>query len=428
MITRNILLIFLILSSGLLAQRDGKRPTPYGFDINVKPPIYYDIYFSVDPENLEPQIKFMLSIQYDLLFFTRTDSGYGSRYNISLYIKNAQTDETVYANLWKEKLHEDNFNITNSRRHYHINSKNFPADFAPGKYILNLELTDETSRDGFKSKREIEIPDLSTDGFISEIVFITQDKSRSAEIVVGENKTTLEFNKDIYPFFETILPDPGSVTVKAELYYEKEGENSLIRSREQKLSFNGSHAKHIDIIKMKELAEGNYLLKYIINSKVQSREIEKKFSIIWYSKPVFLYDLDMAVLPMRYLLSDEEWEEVNDFSDNERDRWFKKFWKNKDPNEETPLNEIQIEFYNRVSRANKDFRSENYEGWDTDRGKSLILYGKPDKVESQHYLDNASPYEIWYYESNNKKLIFIDEDDDDTFPLVSIEEIGEKNE
>ncbi|MBA7547457.1 hypothetical protein ES705_39879 [subsurface metagenome] len=229
-------------------------------------------------------------------------------------------------------------------------------------------------------------------------------------------------------FFETVIPDPGSVTLKTELYHVKEGENSLIRSREHDLSFNGSHAKHIEIIKKKDLAEGDYLIKYRINAGEQTREIEKKFSIVWYGKPVFLYDLDMAILPMRYLLLNEEWEKVNDFSEEEREQWFNKFWKNKDPDVETPLNEVLVEFYHRVSRSNKEFRSENYEGWDTDRGKSLILYGDPDRIASQHYLDNAKPYEIWYYESKNKKLIFIDEDEDDTFHLVSIEEIGEKNE
>ncbi len=423
-----ILLFLLLIISSLFAQMQGKRPTPYGFDVNVKPPIYYDLYFSINPENLQPQINFMLNIQYDLLFFTRTDSGYTSGYNISLFIKNIETEEIVYSHLWKEKVHEENFKITNSRTHYHLNSKIFPADFSQGKYVLTLELTDETSRDGFKSKRALEIPDLNADSFTSQIVFITKDKSRSAEIVVGENQTTLEFNEDIYPYFETILPDPGRATLTSELFRVEEEEKSLIKSEQYDLDFKGNHARHSEVIKRKNLQEGDYLLKYQLKAGDFSKVIEKKFIVVWYRKPIFLYDREMALLPMRYILPEDEWQKVGDYSDDEQDEWFKKFWEDKDPDPETPLNEVQIEFYHRVSSANKKFRAEDYEGWDTDRGKSLILYGEPDRVDSQHYLDNSQPYEIWYYESKNKKLIFVDADEDKSFRLVSVEEIGEKNE
>jgi len=426
----NISLILLFFVSSIFAQIPRKRPTPYGFDIDVKPPIYYDFFFSVEPESLEPKINFMLNIQYDLLFFTVSDSGYTSGYNISLYIKNVKTNETVFSHLWKEKVHENNFEITNSRKHYHVNSKIFPAEFLPGKYMLNLELTDETSRDGFKSKREIEVPDLTSNSFTSEIVFITEDKTRSAEIIVEGNQTLLEINQDIYPYIETIIPDPGSGTLLSELYRfdEEEDEYSLLQSEEYDLIFGGSHAKHLEEIKKNNLEEGDYLLKYIINAGDVSEEIEKKFSIVWYRKPLFLHDLEMAVLPMRYVLSDEEWQDVEDYSDEEREQWFKEFWKSRDPDPESPLNEVQIEFYKRVSAANRKFRAEDYDGWDTDRGKSLILYGEPDRIDSNYYLDDAQPYEIWYYESKNKKLIFLDEDEDNSFRLVSVEEIGEKNE
>ena len=74
-----ILIFVLFIFSSLLAQMNGKRPTQYGFDINSKPPIYYDIYVNLDPENLKPSIKFLMSIQNDLLFFSKTDVGSRNR-------------------------------------------------------------------------------------------------------------------------------------------------------------------------------------------------------------------------------------------------------------------------------------------------------------------------------------------------------------
>jgi hypothetical protein len=78
--------------------------------------------------------------------------------------------------------------------------------------------------------------------------------------------------------------------------------------------------------------------------------------------------------------------------------------------------------------ANSKFRTENYQGWDTDRGKALILYGDPDRVRAKKYLEDAKSYEIWYYKQRNKKLIFIDRDEDGAYILVSIEDIGKEDD
>ena len=141
---------------------------------------------------------------------------------------------------------------------------------------------------------------------------------------------------------------------------------------------------------------------------------------------MILYDLELSIPPLEYLLSQEEWNSLEDLSEDELSKWLKDYWHAKDPDPETPFNEIMIEFYNRVLQANKEYADQYNEGWTTDRGKSLILYGKPDDVESYRYTEKSKPYEIWYYRSENKKLVFIDVDEDDTYPLTSVEDIGEK--
>ena len=136
-----------------------------------------------------------------------------------------------------------------------------------------------------------------------------------------------------------------------------------------------------------------------------------------------MYNLELAFLPMRYLFSESEWDDISDLSKAKQKKWYDSYWKEKDPDPETPLNEVQVEFYNRVMDANKRFRAEHFEGWNTDRGKALILYGDPDKVDGKRYLESAQSYEVWYYNQKNKKLIFIDKDEDGSFILVGIEDI-----
>jgi len=82
-----------------------------------------------------------------------------------------------------------------------------------------------------------------------------------------------------------------------------------------------------------------------------------------------------------------------------------------------------------VTEANKRYSERFSEGWETDRGKALILYGPPTRVESNRYAINKKPYEIWFYEKLNKKLIFMDKNKEENYTLISVEDIEEnKNE
>jgi GWxTD domain-containing protein len=418
------LLIILLFASALYPQIPDMQPTPYGFDINVKPQIYYDLFIELNPGEKNFQLNFAVSIQYDLLYFVRSDSGYISGYDISINIKDMKTKESVYSQLWKESVREEKFEITNSQRHYHVNSKNFYIAYPSGKYQLYLTLTDETSGREYKSNRLFEIPDISSDNYFSEINFLTTDGTQSVEIVGNDNQRVLEYNKDLYPLFQFKLSDSGNVRIRSELSALDGDEERLLRTQEMALESSGPFYRFEEVLNRKDLEEGAYLLRYTVLAEHFEEKVEKRFNIIWYQKPIPMYNSEMAFLPMRYLLSEDEWKEISDYSEPERMDWYKAYWKERDPDPETPLNEVQVEFYQRVMDANRRFRTEQYEGWNTDRGKALILYGDPDRIDAKRYLDNAKPYEIWYYEQRNEKLIFIDKDEDGSYLLVSIETIG----
>jgi GWxTD domain-containing protein len=126
---------------------------------------------------------------------------------------------------------------------------------------------------------------------------------------------------------------------------------------------------------------------------------------------------------MIYVLTPQEFEEADELSYDELGEWMKNYWNSKDPTPETKLNEIQVEFFHRVDEANRKYSQRFTEGWETDRGKSLILYGEPDSVEANPYAVNSKPYEIWYYDKIDTKLTFIDQYKEDSYKLVLIESI-----
>jgi len=181
-----------------------------------------------------------------------------------------------------------------------------------------------------------------------------------------------------------------------------------------------------DSLKKENLNEGSYSLKYFVSSGEFEKEIEKKFDVVWYDKPVYLYKFDLALRPMRYILSQQEWEQVDDLSYNNQEKWFEEYWTEKDPTPNTPFNEIKYEFFTRVEEANQVYSLRFVEGWETDRGRALILYGQPDRQEKKSYAVNTKPYEIWFYDSLKRKLTFVDVDNDTNYKLMSVEDLSDE--
>jgi GWxTD domain-containing protein len=108
-------------------------------------------------------------------------------------------------------------------------------------------------------------------------------------------------------------------------------------------------------------------------------------------------------------------EEANAYNklttDEERQNFIADFWRRRDPSPDTEENEYKDEYYERLAYANEHFSS-GKAGWQTDRGRIYIKWGKPDSVDShpsggayqrQSYEGSGStityPFETWFYRS-----------------------------
>ncbi len=76
----------------------------------------------------------------------------------------------------------------------------------------------------------------------------------------------------------------------------------------------------------------------------------------------------------------------------ERQAFIEEFWKKRDPTPGTPENEARVEHRLRLELAIREL-GEGRPGWDTDRGRILILHGLPDGRYG------AADHEIWTYTS-----------------------------
>jgi GWxTD domain-containing protein len=120
-----------------------------------------------------------------------------------------------------------------------------------------------------------------------------------------------------------------------------------------------------------------------------------------------------------YLISEEERKAFENLRfDEEREHFIENFWLRRDPTPGTPENEFKVEHYGRLAYVNTRFAWAQ-PGWTTDRGRILILLGKPYEIESHPRGGDAAggsptyPYETWGYQyveglGNNVRFTFID--------------------
>ena len=96
-------------------------------------------------------------------------------------------------------------------------------------------------------------------------------------------------------------------------------------------------------------------------------------------------------------------------TDEEREQYIEAFWRRRDPNPDTEVNEYLEEHFERIAYANQHFAS-GIPGWKTDRGRIYIMYGPPNDKESHpmggqydrpSYHGGGStttyPFEVWFY-------------------------------
>jgi len=83
-----------------------------------------------------------------------------------------------------------------------------------------------------------------------------------------------------------------------------------------------------------------------------------------------------------YIITDTERRAFHALSnDAERESFVEQFWLRRDPTPDTEENEFKEEHYRRIAYANERFAS-GIPGWKTDRGRTYIVYGPPDEIES----------------------------------------------
>jgi len=82
---------------------------------------------------------------------------------------------------------------------------------------------------------------------------------------------------------------------------------------------------------------------------------------------------------VRYIITKEESKIFSELPPSARADFIEKFWKRRDPDPDTEMNEYRNAYFARIEEANRLFRGGGRPGWLQDRGRIYILFGPPNE-------------------------------------------------
>ena len=119
-------------------------------------------------------------------------------------------------------------------------------------------------------------------------------------------------------------------------------------------------------------------------------------------------NVNMALNATAYFLTDEKKKIVGQLNSDKAKRIFLfQFWKDHDANKNTPRLETFREFMKRVQYSNLKFGETNKPGWQTDRGRVYILYGKPSEIQYYSNVAGFREFQAWSYDNIEHGVVFI---------------------
>ena len=153
-----------------------------------------------------------------------------------------------------------------------------------------------------------------------------------------------------------------------------------------------------------KLDEGDVKLKV----EVDSKNLEFQFQVLWFEKPISLFNIEEAIKHLKIIGLNTKADSLLNYPDEEQYDVLYNFWAKYDDDTTTAFNSVFTEFYSRIDFVKREFNSlGKKDALETDRGKTYINYGKPDKI-IRTFNEIYDVIEVWEYIELNEKFYFSD--------------------
>lgn len=370
-----------------------------------------------------PGIDVISDVVYGSLVYNKRDNLFLAQIliDVRLVQENVPVPKS-YAQTFTFAVSDKNQQITQSQESFQIRRR-IPVE--PGSYKVYVNIIDQSSKKDSRVETEAEIPDpevpetFLTDvlidvrsvvakgwssvptydlrGDIDSLKFSFQLSKNDFSTGLTLKSRLLKFESDTTPSRPLTGVTPASGLAYWGLVYEKPD------TLNETTRFLGKTIGNITFeFPFLRLAPGNYRFEVVLmdeNGKTITKARDFGVKTTWY--PTLRTIRELAE-PLVYLMTEREFKKMMRIENPDSlKRYVDSFWLKNIQNTTIARNVISL-FYTRVEEANKRFSCYK-EGWKTDMGMMLILFGPPWMVEFE-----LQQY-IWHYgySRQDRTLIFI---------------------
>lgn len=352
------------------------------------------------------QLYFLIEIQNDFLQFIYDGESFKAGAELEIDLKNTSTNQ-LKSQIFHTQAQEADFESTNKRDLYHFVMDSFMVE--SGEYEVTIKYSDVNGK-GRQQSQKFKIRLSSVNAFYaSPIVFAYPGKEVSDKMFHSRPsalRSYWDFNRKMGIQMNTWQSPPDTtVKVKIEIIETPKGES--IYSVDTLLTGSAQNKSAYFALSKNLFSEGEFLIK--VSYATLNDTVDQKFPlhVVWFEKPLSLWDINSAIGPLKYVIKDEKaFEDLSSGNETEKQASLDGYWKEQDPTPDTPFNELEYEFYSRVDSANAKYGRRGVPGWTTDVGKIYILYGVPDEIVDNSLAPISNPFLRWIYYLEGKRLSF----------------------
>ncbi|HHG86700.1 MAG TPA: GWxTD domain-containing protein [Bacteroidetes bacterium] len=172
---------------------------------------------------------------------------------------------------------------------------------------------------------------------------------------------------------------------------------------------------------------------FVINSTINNQDLAAEHGVYEEYFNLDEKELDYYLRTLYFISTSTEQNFVGSLKTfQEKKNYFFNFWDKRRENNSTSPAKPWKAYESRVKYANKKFKAAHLEGWRTDRGRVMLIYGPPNDVERNPSSNTKHPYDVWTYykiktQSNRQFVFFNSNTATNDYTLLHSNATGEYN-
>lgn len=383
-----------------------------------------------DRESRNARVDVYVKVPFSQVTFLNTAEGFTSSYEVMAQAyrvdERGRRQGLVQTRMWDRQVSTALFARTQSTNI--VDRSSGTLELPPGNYAISVRLRDPASQMVYQQEQVIQVRQMNRPVAVSDLILLSDHRAGSNQITPAASGRVSTDENGFTFFYEVYADEPQTVHLHRQVTRLHTGGQSLMRTifrfgrdreeDESNITFDLEEPQRLRAgrnpsiveIPISDLKAGEYLVRLRVqdeNGRVLDTA-ERVISVHWSGLDEHIRDLDEAIDQLQYIAKRPEIEHIKSGrTQDERLARFQEFWDKRDPTPNSPRNERMEEYYYRIDYANRRFTSLR-DGWRTDRGHVMVLFGEPDRIESHPFDFNVRPYEVWYYHRIGRRFVFID--------------------